>query len=153
MNRKKTREVTMKLLFEMMIKKENYLDIINNLREINNEEETATDIMGIKKEKDPENLDLEDVDMDYLLRILKGIQENEKELDVKIEKYLSNWKINRLAKVDLAILRLSTYEMLFEKDIPTNVSINEGIELAKKYGEDKSPAFINAVLDNIAKEK
>lgn len=152
MNRKKTREVAMKLLFEMIIKKENYMDIINNLKEINSEEETVTEIMGIKKEKDPENMDLDDIDMEYVIRILKGIQENEKLIDEKIEKYLSNWKLNRIAKVDLAILRLSTYEILFENEIPKNVSINEGIELAKKYGEDKSPAFINAVLDNIAKE-
>ncbi|PRR78798.1 hypothetical protein CLLI_13800 [Clostridium liquoris] len=152
MNRKKTREVAMKLLFEMIIKKENYMDIINNLKEINSEEETATEIMGIKKEKDPEDMDLDDIDMKYVIRILKGIQENEKLIDGKIEKYLSNWKLNRIAKVDLAILRLSTYEILFENEIPKNVSINEGIELAKKYGEDKSPAFINAVLDNIAKE-
>ena len=66
MNRKKTREVAMKLLFEMIIKKENYMDIINNLKEINSEEETATEIMGIKKEKDPEDMDLDDIDMKYV---------------------------------------------------------------------------------------
>lgn len=152
MNRKKTRELAMKLLFEMIIKKETYLEVIQNLKEANIEEEKDIDLMEEKAEIDPENWDLEDIDIQYLTKVLKGIEENKKNLDKKIEANLKNWKISRLAKVDLAILRLSTYEILFEENIPIKVSINEGVELAKKYGEDKSSAFINAVLDNIAKE-
>ncbi|MBC2396572.1 transcription antitermination factor NusB [Clostridium tetanomorphum] len=153
MNRTKTREVTMKLLFEMIIKKEEYINILEDLKEANKEEENVTELMGIEKEKDPESTDLDEVDMGYIIRLLKGIQDNEKKIDETIEKYLSNWKLNRLAKVDLAILRLATYEILFEENIPNKVSINEAVELAKKYGEDKSPAFINAVLDKIVKEQ
>ena len=152
MNRKKTRDLAMRLLFEMMIKKESYMEVITNLKEVTREDEFVSDIIEKREEKDPENWDLEDVDINYLTKILKGIQENEEELDKKIEKHLKNWKISRLAKVDLAILRISTYEILFEGDIPIKVAINEAVELAKKYGEDKSPSFINAVLDNIAKE-
>ncbi|MBU5482941.1 transcription antitermination factor NusB [Clostridium sp. MSJ-11] len=152
MNRKKTRELAMKLLFEMIIKKETYLEVIQNLKEANIEEEKDIDLMEEKAEIDPENWDLEDIDIQYLTKVLKGIEENKENLDKKIEANLKNWKISRLAKVDLAILRLSTYEILFEENIPIKVSINEGVELAKKYGEDKSSAFINAVLDNIAKE-
>ncbi|MEW9093700.1 MAG: transcription antitermination factor NusB [Clostridiaceae bacterium] len=152
MNRKKTRELAMKLLFEMIIKKETYLEVIQNLKEANREEENNLDLMEEKEEIDPENWDLEDIDIQYLTKVLKGIEENKEELDKKIEASLKNWKLSRLAKVDLAILRLSTYEILFEENIPIKVSINEGVELAKKYGEDKSSAFINAVLDSIAKE-
>lgn len=126
---------------------------MEDLKEANKEEENVTELMGIKKEKDPESTDLDEVDMGYIIRLLKGIQDNEKKIDETIEKYLSNWKLNRLAKVDLAILRLATYEILFEENIPNKVSINEAVELAKKYGEDKSPAFINAVLDKIVKEQ
>lgn len=156
MNRKKTRDLGMRLLFEMMIKKENYLEVLTNLKEVTKKDEFVSDLIDAdenSKEKDPENWDLEEIDIQYLTRTLKGIEENEKELDKTIEKHLKKWKLDRLAKVDLAILRLSTYEILFDEDIPVNVSINEGVELAKKYSEDKSPAFINAVLDNISKEK
>ncbi|WP_125152260.1 transcription antitermination factor NusB [Clostridium rectalis] len=152
MNRKKTREIAMKLLFEMAIKKEDYKDVIENLKEANTQEEGKTgEILGIKIEKDPENIDLQDVDMPYLVRVLKGVEENRSLIDEKIEMHLKKWKLHRIAKVDLSILRLCTYEILFEEDIPEKVSINEAIELAKRYGEDKSSSFINAVLDSIVK--
>lgn len=152
MKRKKSREMTMQLLFEMMIKKENYVEIMNTLKEALTEEEDINSILGEKKEMDEERIDLDEVDLEYLIHTLKGVEENSKVLDEHIEKYLKNWTLNRLAKVDLAILRLCSYEILFSNEVPDNVAINEGVELAKKYGDDKSPAFINAVLDKIAKQ-
>lgn len=152
MNRKKSREVTMKLLFESMIKGEDYKTILDDLRESNEKEESTMELMGMKMEEDPEDTSLDQVDMGYVINMMKNIQENEKMLDEKIKKYLKGWKINRISKVELAILRLCTYEILFEEDIPERVSINEAIELTKKYCDDKSKNYINAVLDNIAKE-
>jgi transcription antitermination protein NusB len=134
MNRRKSREIAMTLLFEMSINKENYEDILENFRE-------HTD------------MDLQDVDMEFVTRVLKGVQENQQTIDAKIEENLINWKLYRLAKIDLAILRTSTYEILFEEDIPGKVSVNEGIELAKKYSEEKSFQFINGVLGKMVKEK
>ncbi|MBU3098699.1 MULTISPECIES: transcription antitermination factor NusB [Clostridium] len=127
MNRRKSRETAMKLLFEMSINKEKYEDIIENFKE-------NTDV------------DLNDLDMSYITKVLAGIQENGKDIDKNIEKYLIKWKLARLSKMNLAILRISTYEILYEEEIPNRVSVNEGIELAKKYGEDSSPAFINGIL-------
>ncbi|MCJ7689276.1 MAG: transcription antitermination factor NusB [Clostridiaceae bacterium] len=127
MNRRKSREIAMKLLFEMSINKEKYEDIIENFKE-------HTDVV------------LEDVDMSYITKALAGVNENITEIDKNIEKHLIKWKLNRLSKMNLAILRISTYEILFEEEIPGKVSVNEGIELAKKYGEDSSPAFINGIL-------
>lgn len=127
MNRRKSREVAMKLLFEMSINKEKYEDIIENFKEY-------TDV------------DLVDIDMSYITKVLAGIHENGEEIDKNIEKHLIKWKLSRLSKMNLAILRISTYEILFEEEIPDKVSVNEGIELAKKYGEDSSPAFINGIL-------
>jgi len=127
MNRRKSRETAMKLLFEMSINKENYEDIIENFKE-------NTDV------------DLKDLDMAYITKVLVGVHENGKEIDKNIEKHLIKWKLNRLSKMNLAILRISTYEILFEEEIPGKVSVNEGIELAKIYGEDSSPAFINGIL-------
>lgn len=68
------------------------------------------------------------------------------ELDALIDEKSTGWKTNRMAKVDLAIIRLAVYEIKFEDDIPTKVSINEAVELAKKYGADESGAFVNGVL-------
>jgi len=130
MNRRKSREVAMKLLFEMSINKEDYKEIIENFKE-------QTD------------LDLKDIDMVYISRVLDGISKNKNIIDSKIEIYLINWKLDRISKIDLAILRISTYEILFEEDIPDVVSVNEGIELAKKYSDEKSSTFINGVLGNM----
>ncbi len=133
MNRRKSREIAMKLLFEMSINKENYEDVIENFKE-------HTDV------------DLQDADMPYITKVLAGIHNNSKEIDKNIEKHLIKWKLNRLSKMNLAILRISTYEILFEEEIPDKVSVNEGIELAKKYGEDSSPAFINGILAKMIKK-
>lgn len=130
MNRRKSREIAMKLLFEMSINKEEYKEIIENFKE-------HTDS------------DLKDIDMVYIARVLDGVEKNKTVIDEKIETYLINWKLERVSKIDLSILRISTYEILFEEDIPDVVSVNEGIELAKKYSDEKSSTFINGVLGNM----
>jgi N utilization substance protein B len=133
MNRRKSREIAMTLLFEMSINKEDYNEIISNFKEHT-------------------EMDLTDADMEYVSRTLKGVQENAKVIDSTIEQHLINWKLYRLSKIDLAILRTSTYEILFETDVPNRVAVNEGIELAKKYSEEKSFQFINGVLGSMIKE-
>ena len=79
-----------------------------------------------------------------------AIIEHMAELDALIDEKSTGWKTNRMAKVDLAIIRLAVYEIKFEDDIPTKVSINEAVELAKKYGADESGAFVNGVLAKFA---
>lgn len=157
MNRRKSRELAMKLLFQMTINKEDFKDVIANLKEnieVENieiiSEETG---MPVKRELTPEDIDLKDVDMEYVIRVLKGVQENKESIDIEIEKYLKNWKLNRLSKIDITILRVCTYEFLYENEIPQNVSINEAVELAKKYSADKSASFINGVLGSMMKDK
>jgi N utilization substance protein B len=66
--------------------------------------------------------------------------------------FLKDWAIERINKIDLALLRLCIYEMLCEKDVPDGVAINEAVELAKVYGADESPAFINGVLGGVARQ-
>lgn len=153
MNRRKSRELTMKLLFQMTINKEEIKDVILNLKEnieVENQKLQETEA-ALNNENDPENISLNDIDMEYVLRVLNGIEKNKITIDTEIEKYLLNWKINRISKIDITILRICTYEFLYEEDIPKNVSINEAIELAKKYSADKSAAFINGVLGNMLK--
>ncbi|WP_123053574.1 transcription antitermination factor NusB [Clostridium sp. JN-1] len=155
MNRRKSRELAMKLLFQMTINKEDFKEVIENLKENLEIDNDKPDIISDLKsnKEDLENIDLTDVDMSYVTRVLKGIQEKREEIDDKINKCLINWKINRISKVDLAILRICTYEFLYETDIPENVSINEAIELAKKYSGNKSAAFVNGILGKMIKDK
>lgn len=84
-------------------------------------------------------------------RLAQGVENNEAVLDEYIEKNIRGWKMNRLSKVSLALLRMAIYELIYEKDIPISVSINEAIDLAKKYGGTDDAPFINGVLGSVAK--
>ena len=92
-----------------------------------------------------ENLEM---DNKYVKDIVNGFLENQDKIDETIKKYLDNWDLDRLGKTDRAILRLSTYEMIYY-DTPKVVVINEAVELAKKYSDDKVVKLINAVLDKV----
>jgi N utilization substance protein B len=87
---------------------------------------------------------------DFARRLIAGVIEHRSEIDRAIEASAENWKLSRMAKVDLVILRLATFELLFCPDIPTNVSLDEAIEIGKRYGSDDSSTFINGVLDKVA---
>jgi transcription antitermination protein NusB len=89
---------------------------------------------------------------DFAEKIAVGVEENEEALNAPIEKYIRGWKMSRLSKVSMALLKLAIYEMLFVKDIPVSVSINEAIDLAKKYGGIDDAPFVNGVLGSVAKE-
>ena len=80
------------------------------------------------------------------------IIDNIGQIDETIEKNSTNWKISRMSAVDLAILRVASAEILFESGVPIEVSINEAVELAKKYGTEKSPGFINGLLGSLVRE-
>lgn len=82
---------------------------------------------------------------------LTAVQDHHEEIDRIISENLDRWTIDRIAKTDLAILRTAVAEMLYVDSIPVNVSINEAVELAKKYGDEKSYAFINSVLGKISR--
>ena len=84
--------------------------------------------------------------------LVAGTTEQGDAIDNFITQVSKNWRIERMPKVDLAILRLSVYEILHRPDIPKTVAINEAIELAKKFGTEGSASFINGILDKIAKE-
>ncbi len=85
--------------------------------------------------------------------VIFGIQENKDEIVGQIETNLkSDWKLERISKIDLAILKLAIYELKYT-EIPFKVVINEAVELAKKYGEDSSKNFVNGVLASVVKEK
>jgi N utilization substance protein B len=82
--------------------------------------------------------------------LVAGIVAHRDDLDRLIEEKSRNWALPRMAKVDLNILRLAAYELLYRADIPKNVTLNEAIEVAKKFGTEDSPSFVNGILDEIA---
>lgn len=133
MNRSEIREQAFKLIYSLEIqKKETLEEQIELYLESNN----ITDKNAIE----------------YIKDAVLGIENNKKEIMEKIEKNLkADWKIERISKIDLAILKLAVYEIK-HKDIPFKVVINEAVELAKKYGEDTSKNFVNGILASIVKE-
>jgi N utilization substance protein B len=83
--------------------------------------------------------------------LLEGVMSHREELDKRIAANSPNWSVSRMSRIDLGIIRLAVYELLFRDDIPRNVTINEAIEIAKKFGSEESPAFVNGILDEIAR--
>lgn len=131
MNRTEAREQAFKLLYSMEIQKENdeeQIDLYFESNEINDE-----------KTKE------------YVKDVWLGVKNKKEEITEKISSNLkTNWKLERISKIDIALLKLAIYEMLYKK-IPFKVAINEAVELAKKYGEDNSASFVNGVLASIVK--
>ena len=133
MNRSAIRENAFKLIYSLEIQKteniEEQIDLFFESNDIKDEEDKKhikNVILGIEKNKE---------------QILANIEENLKE----------DWKLNRISKMDLSILKLAIYEIRFS-DVPYKVAINEAVELAKKYGEDKSKNFVNGILASVVKD-
>ena len=94
---------------------------------------------------DVDNL-ISEKDMAQIQSKFDKIMEKLSELDVKINEQAKGWTTDRMAKVDLTIIRLAVYEILFDESVPTGVAINEAVELAKKFGQDSSYSFVNGIL-------
>jgi len=131
MNRKIQREYAMNSIFQMELRKEYEFKAIENY---------IDEVIINEKERE------------YVKDIVKLFLEHKDSVDELIEKYLIDWKITRLPKVTLSILRLATTEILYFKDIPNVVSINEAIELSKKFEDEESSKFINGVLGNLVND-
>ena len=133
MNRSAIRENAFKLIYSLEIQKnENLEEQIDLFFESN-------DIKNVEAKK-------------YIKTVVLGINENEEQILENIEKNLKeDWKLNRISKMDLSILKLAIYEIKFS-DVPYKVAINEAVELAKKYGEDKSKNFVNGILASVVKD-
>lgn len=133
MNRTTMRELAFKLLYSLEIQKleelKEQIDTYIETNDINNDEAIA-----------------------YIEDAVLGIEKNKKTINELIKNNLkSDWKIERVSKIDLSILKLAIYEIKY-KNLPYKVVINEAVELAKKYGEDNSPKFVNGILASIIRE-
>ena len=132
MKRQKSREKAMELLFSMEISKNSYEETIENFIE-------------------DYEMDLNTIDVEYIKNVVKVVTDNIEAIDEKIIQSLVNWKLDRVSKVNLTILRLAVGEMMFIEDVPGSVAINEAVELTKKYSDEKSCSFVNGVLDKVLK--
>jgi transcription antitermination protein NusB len=128
MGRRASRETAMKLLYQLEIQKEDKEDQINFVLDEN---------------------EFTDNDKKYIREVIAGVHENVEFIDKLVTKYAKGWKLNRISKVELSILRLSMYEISFREDIPFSVSVNEAVELAKKYSSEEAGAFINGILGKV----
>jgi len=97
--------------------------------------------------------ELETSIMEFAESLAQGTQENIKHIDTTISSYAQNWQLERMAVIDRNIMRMSCYELLFLDDVPPKVSINEAVDLAKKYGDLESGKFVNGILDKINKKE
>ena len=88
---------------------------------------------------------------DFANDLVRGVYAHLEEIDALITKYATNWQLERMAVIDKNIMRLATYELMYADDVPPKVSINEAIDIAKKYGDKDSGKFVNGVLDKINK--
>lgn len=87
----------------------------------------------------------------YTDRLTSGIEKNLEKIDNKISEHATNWQLKRMAVIDRNVLRIGVFELLYTDDIPPKVTINEAVELAKKYGDLESSKFVNGILDKIHK--
>jgi N utilization substance protein B len=86
---------------------------------------------------------------EFAEELVNGIRENSETIDEAVRARSKNWSLSRMPRVDLNVMRMATYELMFRSDIPKKVSINEAIEIARKFGDKESPAFVNGILDEI----
>lgn len=133
MGRREQRESIFQLLF---------MSEFNNTEEMAEQEELYLE--GIEN--------LKGKDESYIQGKFNHIREKLPEIDKILNETSKGWKTSRMGKVDLSILRLAAYEVLYDEDVPTSVAINEAVELAKKFGGDDSPSFINGILGKMVKQ-
>lgn len=132
MGRRASREIAMKLLYQLEIQKDGREEQVKNCLEEN---------------RIPEG------DRRYITEVVEGVHSHMHKIDGIIEKHSRGWKINRISKVDLSVLRLSIYEIGYREDIPFSVSVNEAVELAKRYSGEEAGAFVNGILSKVSREE
>lgn len=131
MKRRKAREYALQILYQLDIRKE---------------KPTAAIFKKFWTESEPD-----DEVKSFTEEIVKGTHKHLAKINAQIHQCAKNWSLDRMATVDRNVLRMAVYEILYRVDIPTSVTINEAIEIAKKFGTDESGAFVNGILDSIAR--
>lgn len=133
--RKRTlaRTYALQVLYQMDITSDNYIECLESFWQ------SLEDVV-------------EDPVKEFTFELVKGVRDNLESIDKMISEYAANWQIERMAFIDRNVLRLSCYEIIFRNDIPPKVSINEAVELAKKFSGIEAGKFVNGILDKIKSE-
>ena len=133
--RSQSREFALQILYQVDITRDNF--------------EQAWDVFWFTCDEK----EVEEAVKNFTRALVKGVADNLNTIDLKISQYAKNWELERMAVVDRNILRLGTYEILFCSDIPPKVSINEAVEMAKKYSDVQAGKFVNGILDKIKSDR
>jgi len=147
-NRRVARECALKILFALRLDVQ--ADTTKLLNDFWQNFRFADDTLGEPLETEAQPLPT--AAKTYTEALVKGVVEYRAVIDKRLREVARNWSLERMAPVDLSILRICSYELLYRADIPTRVAINEAIEIAKRYGTKESPAFINGLLDKVAQK-
>lgn len=132
MSRSELREHVFRMLFRIEF---------NNEDEMKEQEELYFELLG----------EISEENQNYILNKYRAITEKQDEIDAVLNEVSEGWKTSRMNRVDLTILRLATYEVKWDEEVPTGVAINEAVELAKRYSSDDGPSFINGILAKVSK--
>ncbi len=129
--RTKAREIVLQFLYQQDLRKDDWLSNISDFEALNESEDDVAN---------------------FAVSLMKGTLENIATLDDLISKSAQNWQLKRMSMVDRNVMRMAAYELIYEPDIPAKVSINEAINLAKKYSDEESGKFVNGILDKIKRD-
>ena len=134
MSRKEARDISFKIIYQNEFQKEDFDNIISVTLS--------------------EQLNMDDETEKYIKKVTNGIRDNNEKIEEYISKNLkSNWSINKIAKINIAVLKIAIYELVFMKnEIPPKVAINEALELITTYGDLKDKSFVNGILANVLEE-
>jgi len=133
--RTKAREFALQILYQMDISQDSYEVSLSNFWQAQAKENIEEEVKN------------------FTSQLVKGVRGNLEKIDLKISQYATNWQLSRIAVVDKNILRLGSFELMFCHDIPLKVSINEAVELAKKYSSLEASKFVNGILDKVKLER
>lgn len=150
MSRRDSREAAVKIVFQNMFT-DRRLGLVCDTADKILPENDCEMMINTYFDSASEDVDPE-LDRVYIKSILEGVIEKVGEIDSYIIKYSKDWTIDRMSKIDLAIMRVAIFEILFREDIPVSVSINEAVELAKKYSHKDAGSFINGILGSVYSE-
>jgi len=144
--RRKGRELALKIIYSMY---DQNAPIAEVLQEFWKNFKFQDDILGEPVEDVGENIP--DDEKRFAEDLIQGVDQHLEELDGIIADYSTNWTLDRMARVDLSLLRLAAFELVYRPEVPTSVVINEAIEIGKRYGTVETPSFVNGVLDKISR--
>ncbi|OEU62887.1 MAG: transcription antitermination factor NusB [Desulfuromonadales bacterium C00003094] len=145
-SRRQGRELAIKLLFSLF-EGESTLDQL--LETFWSSFRFCNDILG--EPLDEVELPIKQDIRVFTEELVRGVAAHREQLDQIIDEFSTNWSLDRMSKVDLAILRMAAFELLFQPQTPTSVVINEAVEVGKRYGTRETPAFVNGLLDKVSR--